>query len=202
MGRQLSRCSAIVCDSMNRQVIGSGQDQAAQVVGLIAAPSLAMRTPLKLAWRTFSSGVHSGKETSATRCECTQRSFPSARRAQRPLVGACERRDLRRTVWPCARNSRAQWCAPEQASMPITHGRNERVQLGSGDLGLTQPGNSRSRPLRAPQRRSWRDRCRRRECSSLPLPNEVMRLSPSHRGAELPAAAARLVRDGEVPSIR
>jgi IS5 family transposase len=36
----------------------------------------------------------------------------------------------------------------------------------------------------------------------LPLPNELMRLRTSHRGTELPAAAARLVRDGEVPSIR
>ena len=38
------------------------------------------------------------------------------------------------TVWPCRRNSRAQWCAPEQASMPIGHG---------GKLAMS--GSSRSR---------------------------------------------------------
>ena len=36
----------------------------------------------------------------------------------------------------------------------------------------------------------------------LPLPSELMRLRHSHRGTQLPVAATRLARDGEVPSIR
>ena len=36
----------------------------------------------------------------------------------------------------------------------------------------------------------------------LPLPDELMRVRTSHRGTQLPVAAARLVRDGEVPCIR
>src|ERR1035437_5311960 len=28
------------------------------------------------------------------------------------------------TLWPCWRNSLAQWCAPEQAAMPMTQGGN------------------------------------------------------------------------------
>ena len=36
----------------------------------------------------------------------------------------------------------------------------------------------------------------------LPLPNELMRVHTSHRGTQLPFAAMRLVRDGEVPFIR
>jgi hypothetical protein len=36
----------------------------------------------------------------------------------------------------------------------------------------------------------------------LPLPNELMRKRTSHRGTQLPVAALRLVRDGEVPFIR
>jgi hypothetical protein len=36
----------------------------------------------------------------------------------------------------------------------------------------------------------------------LPLPSELMRKRASHRGTELPIAATRLVRDGEVPFIR
>lgn len=36
----------------------------------------------------------------------------------------------------------------------------------------------------------------------LPLLNELMRDRTSHRGTELPIAAMRLVRDGEVPFIR
>src|SRR6186713_3107780 len=36
----------------------------------------------------------------------------------------------------------------------------------------------------------------------LPLPSELMRVRTSHRGTSLPVAATRLVRDGEVPSIR
>ncbi len=36
----------------------------------------------------------------------------------------------------------------------------------------------------------------------LPLPTELMRVRTSHRGISMPAAAIRLVRDGEVPFIR
>ena len=36
----------------------------------------------------------------------------------------------------------------------------------------------------------------------LPLSSELMRDRTSHRGTELPVAAMRLVRDGEVPFIR
>ena len=36
----------------------------------------------------------------------------------------------------------------------------------------------------------------------LPLPNELMRLRTAHRSTQLPFSARRLVRDGEVPSIR
>ena len=36
----------------------------------------------------------------------------------------------------------------------------------------------------------------------LPLPSEWMRVRTSHRGTQMPIAAPRLARDGEVPSIR
>jgi hypothetical protein len=36
----------------------------------------------------------------------------------------------------------------------------------------------------------------------LPLSSELMRVRPSHRGTQLPFAAMRLARDGEVPFIR
>lgn len=36
----------------------------------------------------------------------------------------------------------------------------------------------------------------------LPLPNELMRVRTSHRGAQWPVAASRLARDGEVPFVR
>jgi hypothetical protein len=36
----------------------------------------------------------------------------------------------------------------------------------------------------------------------LPLSNELMRYRTSHRGTQMPVAATRLVRDGEVPFIR
>ena len=36
----------------------------------------------------------------------------------------------------------------------------------------------------------------------LPLPSELMRDRTSHRGTQLPFAAMRPIRDGEVPSIR
>jgi hypothetical protein len=43
---------------------------------------------------------------------------------------------ISRTLWPCAVNNLAQWCAPKHASMPITHGGSdassvERQQPGS-----------------------------------------------------------------------
>ena len=36
-------------------------------------------------------------------------------------VGGTNFGATRFSVWPCWRNRRAQWCAPEQASMPIKH---------------------------------------------------------------------------------
>ena len=43
--------------------------------------------------------------------------------------------------------------------------------------------------------------CRRLELPWTPLPNELMRLRTSHRGASLPVAATRLVRDGKSFSV-
>ena len=39
------------------------------------------------------------------------------------------------TVCPGRRNSRARWCAPEQASMPIRHGGNWMISAGSWSRG-------------------------------------------------------------------
>ena len=47
---------------------------------------------------------------------------------------------IRRTVWPEAWNSRAQWWAPEQAPMPITQGGSDAISpwsLSRGRAGRT-----------------------------------------------------------------
>ena len=38
---------------------------------------------------------------------------------------------IRRAVWPNFSNSRAQWCAPEQASMPMRHGGKAAISSSS-----------------------------------------------------------------------
>jgi hypothetical protein len=50
---------------------------------------------------------------------------------------------IRRTVWPNFSNSRAQWWAPEHASMPIRQGGSEAMSsssLARGTLGRTSAG--------------------------------------------------------------
>ena len=48
---------------------------------------------------------------------------------------------ISRTVWPWAWNSRAQWCAPEHASMPMVHGGSaatSALSLARATCGLQQ----------------------------------------------------------------
>src|SRR3954469_6150002 len=52
--------------------------------------------------------------------------------------------DIRRTVWPCGARTRPRWCAPQHASIAMTHAGNVLVKTGMFS------GRMRRRPATAP----------------------------------------------------
>ena len=112
---------------------------------------------------------------------------------------------ISRTVWPNGANCRAQWCAPEQASMPITHGGSVATSsssLARGTVGRRSSGLPALVDAVNGKNILGEIDTNGQNRHGLPLPDELMRVRTSHRGTQLPVAAMRLVRDGEVPFIR
>jgi hypothetical protein len=110
-----------------------------------------------------------------------------------------------RTVWPSARNCRAQWCAPEQACHPHHALRQRRQQRGQLVARHRQPDQlGPARLIHSVHREHvlGQIHANRHNRRGHPLPDELMRARTSHRGTPLPVAAARPVRDREVPFMR
>lgn len=113
-----------------------------------------------------------------------------------------------RTVWPLAWNSRAWWCAPEQASMPIRQGGSaatSSINLPRTTLGLIPPHRTACgvHPMQDKDVLGEIDSQSHND-HGLPLTsNQLMRYCTFHRGTDLPVSAtARIARDVEVPFIR
>jgi len=112
---------------------------------------------------------------------------------------------IRRTVWPCLANSRAQWCAPEHASMPIRQGGSDATsgsslpRVTAGRCSATLP--VASTPCRA---NTFFARSMPSVTIAMDFPSHrwLMRLRQSHRGTLMPYSATAGTRDGEVPFIR
>lgn len=112
---------------------------------------------------------------------------------------------IRRTVWPEAWNSRAQWLSARAGFHADHTGRQRRNQLmqlvarhgWANQLSLASLVYAMDRKnVLGEVDTNGQNR------HGLPLPKELMRYRTSHRGTSLPVAAMRLVRDGEVPFIR
>ncbi len=108
------------------------------------------------------------------------------------------------TVWPYGRNCRAQSCAPEQASMPITHGGSWAISstsMSRATFGLT----STALPLSSMPRTA-------KTFFARSIPTVIVLIDLSFRGFDVieksrHGTRCRLrlppqPRDGEVPSIR
>ena len=107
-------------------------------------------------------------------------------------TGATNLGAISRTVWPCAANSRAQWCAPEHASMPIVHGGSEAISscsLARGNARAHQLGLARLIHAVHGEDVLGEIDANVQNGHGLPLPSELMRVRTSHRGTSLPVAA-------------
>jgi len=103
------------------------------------------------------------------------------------------------TMRPSAANNRAQGGAPDQASMPMVHGRSEAIsacRLARGGLARTSAGDALIDAAQGEYVLGEIDA----NVETSPL-DQLIRCRTSHRGTSLPLAATRPVRDGEIPFI-